>query len=129
MDDREPVAEAVSEADEAAMPRIAIDDFAKVRIQVGTVKTAERVPETDKLLRLTVDFGEPAGPRQIVSGIQAYVSDPADLLERQLAFITNLAPRRLKGLDSDGMLLAVGEGDSFAFLAPDRSVPPGTAAH
>jgi tRNA-binding EMAP/Myf-like protein len=48
---------------------------------------------------------------------------------RQLAFVTNLAPRRLKGLESDGMLFAVGEGDSFAFLSPDRPVPPGTSAH
>lgn len=73
--------------------RISIEEFSKVEIKVGTVRSAERVPETDKLLRLTVDFGEEAGPRQIVSGIAAYVADPGTLVGRQLAFITNLAPR------------------------------------
>ena len=137
---------------------ITIDEFAKVEVKVGTVLTAELVPETDKLLRLTVDFGykpaealleteegtdaaeapslEPVGTperekdiRQIVSGIRAYVTDPSDLVGRQLAFATNLAPRKIKGLESNGMLFAVGIGDSFAFLIPDRPVPPGTAAH
>jgi methionyl-tRNA synthetase len=110
-------------------PRISIDDFAKITVQVGTVEVAELVPDADKLLRLVVDFGEEAGPRQIVSGIRAYVETPEELVGRQLAFVTNLAPRRLKGLESDGMLFAVGEGDSFAFLTPDRIVPPGTRAH
>jgi len=110
-------------------PRINIDEFSKIEVKVGTVKTAERVPETDKLLRLTVDFGEEGGPRQIISGIQAYVPDPATLIERQLAFVTNLEPRTIKGLESNGMLFAVGQGETFAFLTPDRAIPPGTAAH
>jgi methionyl-tRNA synthetase len=110
-------------------PRITIDEFTKIEVRVGTVRKAERVPDTDKLLRLEVDFGEEAGPRQIVSGIAAYVPDPAALVGRQLAFATNLASRTIKGLVSDGMLFAVGEGDSFAFLAPSKPVPPGTSAH
>ncbi|KND46858.1 MAG: tRNA-binding protein [Parcubacteria bacterium C7867-004] len=110
-------------------PRISIDEFAKIEVKIGTVKTAERVPETERLLRLTVDFGEEAGPRQIVSGIQAYVSEPEDLVERQLAFVTNLEPRTIKGLESNGMLFAVGDGDTFAFVTTDRLVPPGTSAH
>lgn len=110
-------------------PRISLEEFSKIEVSVGTVQTAERVPETDKLLRLMVDFGEESGLRQIVSGIAAYVPDPHALVGRQLAFVTNLAARTIKGLESDGMLFAVGEGDSFAFLAPDRSVPPGTSAH
>jgi methionyl-tRNA synthetase len=109
--------------------RITIDQFSKIEVKVGTVVSAERVPETDKLLRLMVDFGEEAGPRQIVSGIAAYVPEPESLVGRQLAFATNLAPRTLRGLESDGMLFAVGDGDSFAFLTPDRRVPPGTSAH
>lgn len=107
---------------------INIDDVVKVEVKVGTVLSAERVPETDKLLRLMVDLGEEE-PRQIVSGIQVYVSDPETLVGKQLAFVTNLEPRRLRGLESNGMLFAVGEGDSFAFLTPDRPVPPGTSAH
>lgn len=109
--------------------QINIDEFAKIEVKVGTVTLAERVPETDKLLRLMVDFGEEAGPRQIVSGIAAYVSEAESLVGKQLSFVTNLAPRTLKGFESNGMLFAVGDGDSFAFLTPDRSVPPGTSAH
>jgi methionyl-tRNA synthetase len=108
---------------------ITIDEFGKIEVKVGTVLSAERVPETDKLLRLVVDFGEEGGPRQIVSGINAYVNEPEDLVGRQLAFVTNLEPRTIRGLESNGMLFAVGEGDSFAFLTPDRPVPPGTSAH
>ena len=100
-----------------------------MKVQVGTVRSAERVPETDKLLRLMVDFGEPDGPRQIVSGIAAYVSEPESLTGRQLAFVTNLEPRTIRGLESDGMLFAVGSDESFAFLTPDREVPAGTSAH
>lgn len=109
--------------------KISINDLDKIEVQVGTVKSAECVPETDKLLRLTVDFGEEAGPRQIVSGINAYVNEPEDLLGKQLAFVTNLEPRTIKGLESNGMLFAVGNGDTFAFLTPSRPVPPGTSAH
>lgn len=107
---------------------IDIEDFAKVEVSVGTVVLAERVPETDKLLRLLIDVGEEE-PRQIVSGIAAYVENPEQLVGKQLAFVTNLKPRRLKGLESNGMLFAVGEGDTFAFVTPDRPVPPGTKAH
>ena len=108
---------------------ISIDDFAKIEVRVGTVKTAERVPDTDKLLRLTVDFGEESGRRQIISGINAYVNEPEDLVEKQLAFVTNLESRTIRGLESNGMLFAVGNDDTFAFLVPDRPIPPGTAAH
>lgn len=110
-------------------PHISIDEFAKIEVKIGTVRSAELVPETDKLLRLMVDFAEESGPRQIVSGIRAYVTNPEDLVGRQLAFVTNLAPRTIKGLESNGMLFAVGMDDSFAFLVPDREVPPGTSAH
>jgi methionyl-tRNA synthetase len=110
-------------------PRITIDEFSKVEVQVGTVRSAERVPETDKLLRLMVDFNEEKGPRQIVSGIAAYVSEPETLVGRQLAFVTNLEPRVICGLESDGMLFAVGSDETFAFVVPDREVPPGTSAH
>lgn len=108
--------------------KISIEDVANVEVKVGTVLISERVPDTDKLLRLSVDFGEDT-PRQIVSGIAAYVEQPEALLGKQLAFVTNLAPRTIKGLESNGMLFAVGEGDTFAFLTPDRTIPPGTCAH
>lgn len=109
--------------------KISIDDFKKIEVKVGTVQSAERVPETDKLLRLVVDFNEAEGARQIISGIAAYVPEPTSLVGRQLAFVTNLEPRTIRGLESNGMLFAVGTGDSFAFLVPDRTVPIGTRAH
>lgn len=110
-------------------PHITLEEFIKTEVKIGTVRSAERAPETDKLLRLTVDFGEETGPRQIISGIAEYVADPESLLGRQLVFVTNLEPRTIRGLESNGMLLAVGSGESFAFLTPDRIVPPGTSAH
>ncbi|MBI2037288.1 MAG: hypothetical protein HYT14_02925 [Candidatus Liptonbacteria bacterium] len=110
-------------------PIISIDEFSKIEVKVGTVRSAVRVPETDKLLQLSVDFSEETGPRQIISGIAAHVPDPESLVNRQLAFVTNLEPRAIRGLQSDGMLFAVGSGETFAFLAPDREVPPGTLAH
>ncbi|CAN5713924.1 hypothetical protein BH11PAT2_BH11PAT2_08990 [soil metagenome] len=123
-----PAVEVTPAAEKAGTVHISIDDFAKVHVAVGTVLSAERVPETDKLLRLMVDLGE-AEPRQIVSGIAAYVESAESLVGRQLSFVTNLAPRKIKGLESNGMLFAVGEGDTFAFVTPDKPVPPGTAAH
>jgi len=110
-------------------PRISLDEFSKIEVKIGTVHTAERIPETDKLLRLTVDFGEEDGPRQIVSGIAMYVPEPESLVGRQLAFVTNLEPRTIRGLESNGMLFAVGSDETFAFVTPDRAVPPGTSAH
>lgn len=107
---------------------ISIDDLHTIEIKIGTVVSAERVLDTDKLLRLMVDLGE-GEPRQIVSGIAAYVSDPETLVGKQLAFVANLEPRTIRGLESNGMLFAVGKEDTFAFLTPDRPVPPGTGAH
>ncbi|MEK7144476.1 MAG: hypothetical protein AAB794_01275 [Patescibacteria group bacterium] len=109
--------------------KISIEEFSKIEVKIGTVRSAERVPETDKLLRLMVDFNEDGGPRQIISGIAAYVSEPESLVGRQLAFVTNLEPRTIRGLESNGMLFAVGAHETFAFLTPDREVPSGTAAH
>lgn len=109
-------------------PKISIEDFSKIEVKIGTVMSAERIPETDKLLRLMVNFNE-ENSRQIVSGIAAYVPEPSSLVGRQLAFVTNLEPRIIRGVESNGMLFAVGEGESFAFLTPDREIPPGTSAH
>ena len=124
-----PAEEPAEEIKAVATPRISIKDLDKVEVQVGTVQSAELVPDTDKLLRLIVDFGEEGGSRQIVSGIRAYVNEPEDLVGKQLAFVTNLEPRTIRGLESNGMLFAVGSDETFAFLSPDRPIPPGTSAH
>lgn len=103
---------------------ITFDDFKRAEIKIGTILSAEHVPDTDKLLRLEVDFGEEQ-PRQILSGIAEYVA-PQDLVGRQFPFITNLEPRVIRGHVSNGMLLAVGEGSEFALLSPTRFVDPGS---
>ena len=103
---------------------LSIDEFRRAEIQIGTVISAERVPETDKLLRLEVDLGEDT-PRQILSGIAEYVR-PEDLIGRQFPFVTNLEPRVIRGLASNGMILAVGEGDHFALLSPTNPVDEGS---
>ena len=90
-----------------ASNQITIDDFAKVELRVAKILVAERIPKADKLLRLEVDLGpEPGmGRRQILSGIAEWYT-PEDLLGRRIVVITNLAPRKMRGLESHGMLLA-----------------------
>ncbi len=84
--------------------KITIEDFAKVELRVGQVKSAERVKGADKLLHLMVDIGEPQ-PRSIVAGIaQAYT--PEQLLERKVIIVANLQPRKLRGVESNGMVVA-----------------------
>lgn len=109
-------------------PKITYDDFAKVEIKAGKILTAEKIPETDKLLRLTVDFAE-SSPRQIVSGISMYFPDPNTLIGKTCMFVTNLEPRMLKGFESNGMLFALSTSDgNFSLLEPNNTIPPGTKA-
>ncbi len=107
---------------------ITYDDFKKVEIRAGKIVSAEKVPETDKLLRLTVDFAESA-PRQIVSGISAHFPDPSALVGKVCMFVTNLEPRTIRGLESNGMLFALSdESGNFSLLEPNNSIVPGTIA-
>ena len=98
--------------------RIDITDFIKVEMRVGVVKTAEKVKKADKLLHLTVDIGE-AEPRSIVAGI-ATAYEPESLIGRKVAIVSNLKPRKLRGLVSDGMIVAAslegGEPNLVSFL-------------
>ena len=88
---------------------IDITDFTKVDLRVGEVLTAERIPKADKLLLLSVDIGEEK-PRQILAGIAQYY-EPEQLLRRKIAVVANLKPRKLRGYESQGMLLAASVGD------------------
>src|SRR5205085_11495732 len=88
--------------------RISIDDFTKVELRVGQVKAAEKVKGADKLLRLEVDIGSEV--RQIVAGI-AEVYAPETLIGRKVVIVANLAPRRLRGIESNGMVVAASIGD------------------
>jgi methionyl-tRNA synthetase len=96
---------AVPAATAPALPegKISIDDFSKVELRVGQIKVAERVPKADKLLRLEVDLGTET--RQILAGIaEAYT--PESLIGRKVVIVANLAPRKLRGLESNGMIVA-----------------------
>src|SRR5439155_511783 len=88
---------------------IDITDFAKVELRVGEVLTAERIPKADKLLLITVDIGE-AKPRQILAGIAQYY-EPERLIGRKIVVVANLKPRKLRGYESQGMLLAASVGE------------------
>lgn len=88
---------------------INIEDFTKVELRAGEIKTAERIPKADKLLRMTIDLGEPE-PRQILAGIAQYY-DPEKLIGRKVIIVANLAPRKLRGFESQGMVLAASIGE------------------
>jgi methionyl-tRNA synthetase len=90
-----------------ANAKITIDDFAKVELRVGVVKTAERVQGADKLLKLTVDIGDEV--RQVLAGI-ALAYTPEELVGRKVVVVANLAPRKMRGVESNGMLLAASAG-------------------
>lgn len=103
---------------------ISYDDFAKLDIRIGTIVAAERVPETDKLIKCTIDFGE-FGEKTIVSGIAQW-KEPESLVGKQCPYIVNLEPRVLKGIESQGMLLAASDDAGLALLHPERATVPGT---
>lgn len=105
--------------------KISIDDFAKVEMTVGKILAAEPVAGSDKLLKLTVDFKE-ADPRQILSGIAKYFPDAQTLVGKKVAFVTNLEPRKMMGLESNGMILAVSAADAFALMEVPQNIPEGT---
>lgn len=107
------------------METISIDEFKKVEIRVGEIISAEKVADADKLLRLMVRFGEEQ--RQIVSGIALYYPDPSTLVGIKCAFAYNLAPRTIRGLESNGMILAAtGEDGTFSLLRADPNLPSGS---
>ena len=107
------------------MEKISYDDFAKLEIKIGTIRSVEIVPDADKLLRLEVDFGEEE-LRQIVSGIRTYYEDIQVLVGKQCPFITNLQPRTIRGLESNGMILAASTEELFSLLHPSIDLPVGT---
>ncbi len=106
------------------MEEIQYEDFAKLELRIGTVVAAEMVPETEKLIKCTIDFGE-LGVRTIVSGIAQW-KKPEELVGKQLPYIVNLAPKMLRGVESQGMLLAASDESGIALLHPERVVEAGT---
>lgn len=94
-------------------------------MRAGTVVVAEKHPNADRILRLEIDFDE-GQPRQILSGLADYYK-PEELVGKQVCFIANLAPRKLKGIESQGMILsALNYDESLSVITVDREVKPGS---
>jgi methionyl-tRNA synthetase len=107
---------------------ISIDTFAQVDLRVGQIIVAERIPNADKLLRLEVDLAE-AEPRQLLAGIAEWYA-PESLVGQKIIVVSNLQPRRMRGLDSRGMLLAADASDGRPALATvPGDTPNGSRLH
>lgn len=105
-------------------PEITFDDFAKMDLRIGTVIASERKEGSEKLIRLTVDFGE-VGKRNILTGIAAWYQ-PEELINKQYLFIINIPPRKMMGEDSEGMILAA-NGEKPILIAPQTEAQPGAS--
>jgi methionyl-tRNA synthetase len=101
---------------------ISIDDFRKVELKVATIKSAELHPNADKLMVLQIDLG--GEQRQICAGIRNHYT-PEELLGRQIVVVANLETATLRGLESQGMLLAASDEGRVIILSPDKTVPAG----
>jgi len=113
------VYDSVSDKVEAAISdKIEFDDFMKVELKMGKVLEAEEVKKSKKLLKLTVDFGEEE-PRQIISGIKENYSTD-EITGKTVLFATNLLPRKIMGLESNGMILGLSDKDGFSILTADK---------
>ena len=100
-----------------------IDDFRKVELKVGTVKKVEPHPNADRLYLVEIDLG--AEVRQVVAGIRLHYT-PEQLLGKQVVVVTNLEPAVIRGIESNGMLLAASDEKGLAVLTLDRSISPGS---
>lgn len=117
--------EASAQPEKPVVEQVSIEEFAKIKLLVGKVVAAERVPKSKKLIRLEVDLGEPQ-PRQVVAGIGA-VYQPEELVGKLIVVVANLKPATLMGVESRGMLLAATLPDgSPVLLTPEKDVPPGS---
>ena len=105
---------------------ISYDEFKKVDMRIGEIKEVEVVPDTDKLLKLTVDLGEEE-TRTVVSGIREFFEKPEDLVGKQVAFVCNMEPRTIRGVVSEGMILAVKNENKLSLMVPHEEVIPGLA--
>lgn len=129
---------------------ITIDDFSKIEIKIGTVLEAEKVPDADKLIRLIFDFGSSADSgqvsveqnsdesnkkypgkhiRQVISAIAGYYPDPSVLVNKEIAVITNLEPRKFRGYESQGMIMATDNENGIVLLTPEKKVKSGAKIH
>jgi len=102
---------------------IAFDEFKKVELQIGEIEEVKAHPNADKLYVLTVGFGN--NKRQLVAGLRGYY-EPEEMLGKKIVVVTNLQPASLRGVESQGMLLAAQSGEVVSLLTVDKDVPPGS---
>jgi methionine--tRNA ligase beta chain len=109
-------------------PTVSKDDLDKLDIRVGTIRSVEDVPRSDKLVRLRVDFGDHS--RTILVGMKGERADVREIEGKQALFVVNLEPKRMAGETSEGMLFDLGYADAIvpALAVPERPVPDGTRA-
>ena len=105
-----------------SLPQITYDDFAKCEFRLAKVLECEAVPDSDKLLKLQIKIGDET--RQIVSGIRTWYS-PEEMVGKTIVVVANLKPAKIRGVESNGMLLAVDNGKDLALLAPDKDMADG----
>lgn len=129
----QPAESATDDAQSFFKPQISFDEFAKVDLRVAEITQAEFHPNADRLLKLQLDDGS-GEPRQICAGIKGHY-EPADLVGKKIIIVANLAPRKIRGEESRGMLLAAsdapkdGEGDrAVVLLTPMSEIPAGSIA-
>lgn len=109
-------------------PAVSVADLEKLDVRVGTIALVEDVPSSSKLLRLTVEFGDHR--RRILAGLKAERANPQAIVGLQALFVVNLAPRRMAGEVSEGMLFDIGYADGLtpALAVPERALPDGARA-
>lgn len=106
-------------------PEITFDDFAKIDLKVGTIVSAEKVQKADKLLKLQIDVG--FDTRTIVSGIAQHFQ-PEEIVGKQVTVVTNLAPRKMRGIESNGMILMAEDAEGkLHFIHPEQKINAGSA--
>jgi len=104
---------------------ITFEDFMKLEIKIGTVKEAERIEGTDKLMKLIMDMGPEDENHQLVAGIAEFYS-PEELIGKQIPVLVNLEPKSFKGIESNGMILAADVDGKVVLLHPNKEVKPGS---
>ena len=108
----------------SSMQKVSFKEFSKIDLRVGKIINVERVPGSKNLLKLTIDIGA-ANPKTTVAGIAKYYK-PEELLNRQIAVVVNLEPRKIFGIESEVMILAAQHGDNVVFIQPEKPIAPGS---
>ena len=104
--------------------KIKFSDWEKIDIRIGKILEVEDIPEADKLYKLTVDIGEEK-PRTLAAGLKQHY-EKSDLKNKLAIFLANLEPKTLKGVESNGMILAAVDNDKIAIIQPESEIKPGT---